>query len=144
MFWVADTCEVRRNGNTGIVTSYDHSTSRFNTKTCPSNIWNSNEAVFTSHAIEHMEPLHQRQFISITHDNLGTALLDMTIQNYFPAHDQGLLLTKFRVEQFIDLLKYNAHPDQGPPCCRAKLISLLNDAATEEREDASKVEAKLV
>ena len=58
MFCVADTCEVRRNGNMGIVTSYDHSTSRFNTKTCPSNVWNSNEADFTSHAIEHMEPLH--------------------------------------------------------------------------------------
>ena len=58
MFCVADTCKVGRNGNMGIVTSYDHSTSRFNTKTCPSNVWNSNEAVCTSHAIEHMEPLY--------------------------------------------------------------------------------------
>jgi hypothetical protein len=144
MFCVADTCEVKRNGNMGIVTSYDHSTSRFNTKTCPSNVWNSNEVVFTSHAIEFMEPLHRHQANSITHDSLGTAVLDVTIQNHFPGHDQGSLLTKFRVAQFIDLLKYNAHPDQGPPCCRAKLISLLNDAETEEREDAAKVEAERV
>ena len=115
--------EVRRNGNIGIVTSYDPSTSRFNTKTFPRNIWNSNESVCTSHAIEYMEPLHQRQSNSITHDNLGTAVLDMTIQNHFPGHDREMLPTKFRIAQFIDLLKYNAHPEQGPPCCRAKLKS---------------------
>ena len=41
-------------------------------------------------------------------------------------------------------VKYNAHPAQGPPCCRVKLISLLNDAETKEREDAAKVEAERV
>ena len=87
MFCVADTGKVRRNGNIGIVTPYNNSTSRVNTKTCPTDIWNSNEAVCTSHAIEHMEPLHRRQSNSITHDNLGTTVLDMTIQNHFPGHD---------------------------------------------------------
>jgi len=144
MFCVADTGEVRRNGSIVIVTSYDPSTSRFDTKTCPRNIWNSKEAVCTSHAIAHMEPLHRRQANSTTHNNLGTAVFDMTNQNHFRGHDRGSLFTKIRTAQFIDLLNYNAHPEQGPPCCRAKLISLLNDAETEEREDAAKVEAKRV
>ena len=38
MFCVADTGEVRRNGNIGIVTSHDTITSRFNTKICSGNI----------------------------------------------------------------------------------------------------------
>jgi hypothetical protein len=68
----------------------------------------------------------------------------VTIQNHFPAYERALVPIKFRVAQFKDLLQYNAHPQNGPTCCRERLISLINDTETREKEDDDKVEAEQI
>jgi hypothetical protein len=51
---------------------------------------------------------------------------------------------KFRVAQLKDLLKYNEHPQNGPTCCRERLISLINDTETREKEEDDTVEAEQI
>lgn len=144
MFRLADTDIASDNGNIGTVTSYDFINSRFNTRTCPRNIWDSNAAVYQSHATEHMEPLHRCNPNKMSSTTSCTDVIEVTIQNHFPDHKQAMVPTRFRVAQFNELLRYNAYPERGRPCCRAKLVSLINDIETKEMEEAHKVEAERV
>lgn len=141
MFHLADTGIPSKNGNIGLVTSYDFINSRFNTKTCQRNKWNSNDAVYQSHAMEHMEPLHWGNTNKMNNTTSSIDVIEVTIQNHFPSHQQAMVPTKFRVTQFNELLKYNAYPEKGPSYCRERLTSLINDIESKELEDANKVEA---